>query len=919
MRPLKLTMSAFGPYAGKAQEVDFEELGASGLYLITGDTGAGKTTIFDAITYALYGEVSGDNRDTGMIRSKYATDEETYVELTFQHKGNIYTVNRNPEYTRKKKSGDGTTKQIAKVEFISPDKPPITKIKEANAAIEELIGLTLDQFSQIAMISQGEFRKLLQAKTETRRGIFRSIFKTALFEKIEDHLAKEAKALKQERDDAKKGVRQYIAGIRHSEISLYGEEVEKAKKDEMLTEDVLQLLQALLQEDGEEYEKLEQEIKALDEECKALAAEIGKSKEIQKNRSTLADRKEKEKVIAEEKEKLAEALEQAKETEPAQEELGKAIARIENILPQYDEYQTALEIYEKTVKERKKAEEASAEAETKKAEESCILETLKEEWEALRDISAECEKLRNEEKELSRQKEDIKELLDAFAILGKEEKKLKKKQNAYVEASLRSATLAGEYETKNKAFLDEQAGILAQKLEEGRPCPVCGSTDHPNPAGLSENAPTEAEVKTAKKAYEEAQEITNTASREAGAQSAVVEEKKTFVVGRCNVLLPRVDLEQGEERARELAQELEEKIRDLQTQITRGTKKEKRKQELDKLLPEQEKKVNEVAQKIPEEAAKLATLKANEQSRKDALEAQKEKLTYESRAAAVAEKKRLEGELATLRAQQQKAVEDFNQCTNSLSGMQGEIKSLEESLKDAPAIDCAQLEERKALLESRQSAKGEQKETVASRLQINKTTEDGIAQKAKNITELEQKFVWVNALSDTANGKISGKEKLSLEVYYQGIFFDRILSRANIRLREMSGGQYDLKRARATKSGSSGLDLDIIDHVNGTQRSVNSLSGGEAFLASLSLALGLSDEIQASTGVHLDTLFVDEGFGSLDQETLNKAYSALNRLTEGNRLVGIISHVTELKERIDDQIVVKKDTQGISHCHICRR
>ncbi|MBR4309289.1 MAG: SMC family ATPase, partial [Oscillospiraceae bacterium] len=450
MRPLKLTMSAFGPYAGQPQVVDFEKLGTGGLYLITGDTGAGKTTIFDAITYALYGEASGTSREPDMLRSKYATEEEdTYVELIFCHKGKTYTVRRSPEYRRKKKNDESTAKKPAKIELISPDSTPITKIREANRAIEEIIGLTAEQFSQISMISQGAFRELLQAKTDMRREIFRSIFKTDLYLKLEDTLAAEAKSLKQKREAAKAGIRQYISGITCSEDSLCKEEVEIAKEDGMLMDDVLQLLATLLAEDRAEYDGLTAEITALDEECKALATEIGKYHEIQKNRNTLLDRKEKEKSKTEESEKLAQALDEAETTEPRREELAKEIARIEAVLPQYDEYQTALELHEKTAKELVKAEETAVDAETKKAEAEETLTALKEEWDSLQDISAEREKLQNERKELIRRKEDLQELLDAFATLSKENKKLTKKQKAYTEASRHSTALLATHEQKN--------------------------------------------------------------------------------------------------------------------------------------------------------------------------------------------------------------------------------------------------------------------------------------------------------------------------------------------------------------------------------------------------------------------------------------------------------------------------------------
>ena len=207
---------------------------------------------------------------------------------------------------------------------------------------------------------------------------------------------------------------------------------------------------------------------------------------------------------------------------------------------------------------------------------------------------------------------------------------------------------------------------------------------------------------------------------------------------------------------------------------------------------------------------------------------------------------------------------------------------------------------------------------VHTRITTNESAQKNISKKQTELEALERKYTWMKALADTANGNLSGKDKIMLETYIQTTYFDRILERANIRLRKMSGGQYDLKRRRTAgnKQSQSGLELDIVDHINTTERSVNTLSGGEAFLASLALALGLSDEVQMSTGIKLDTLFVDEGFGSLDSEALSKAYATLAGLTEGNRLVGIISHVAELKERIDKQIVVTKLKAGCSMAQI---
>ena len=246
------------------------------------------------------------------------------------------------------------------------------------------------------------------------------------------------------------------------------------------------------------------------------------------------------------------------------------------------------------------------------------------------------------------------------------------------------------------------------------------------------------------------------------------------------------------------------------------------------------------------------------------------------------------------------------------------MEQLRNQLAEEPEADAGALEVNKAELIGQKSEIDRELQDLHARITANTSAQKHIVAKAKELEELDARYGWMKALSDTANGTVIGKDKVMLETYIQATYFDRILERANIRLRKMSGGQYDLKRRGKASSqrSQSGLELDIVDHINTTERSVNTLSGGEAFLASLALALGLSDEVQMSTGIRLDTLFVDEGFGSLDSEALSKAYLTLAGLTEGSRLVGIISHVAELKEKIDRQIVVTKEFSGGSRAAI---
>ena len=284
----------------------------------------------------------------------------------------------------------------------------------------------------------------------------------------------------------------------------------------------------------------------------------------------------------------------------------------------------------------------------------------------------------------------------------------------------------------------------------------------------------------------------------------------------------------------------------------------------------------------------------------------------------MAEKKALAEKQDMLRRALQAAQDEEQACRERLAGIRAAIEQLRSRLEGEPEMDTAGLEADKNALTEKKAAALQQLREIHARLTTNEMAKRSIVARVKQIAELDAKFTWMKALSETANGNLAGKEKVMLETYIQTTYFDRILSRANIRLKKMSGGQYDLKRRReaGNRVSQSGLELDIIDHINATERSVNTLSGGEAFLASLALALGLSDEVQMSTGIRLDTLFVDEGFGSLDSEALRKAYSTLAGLTEGSRLVGIISHVSELKERIDKQIVVAKRREGGSEARI---
>ncbi len=918
MRPLKLTVAGFGPYAA-VQELDFETLGSSGLYLITGDTGAGKTTIFDAITFALFGEASGENREPGMLRSKYAKAEDpTYVELTFAYDGKEYTVKRNPEYERAKTRGTGITKQAADAQLTCPDGRVVTKLKDVDKAIREIIGLTREQFSQVAMISQGDFRKLLQADTKERQRIFRDIFGTGLFVILQNQLKEKAAQVRDQKDQAARSMQQYIGGMVCGEDSPLSADVRKAKEGQLPIADVMALFEHLLRADRDTEKQLETRLAEIETEMEKITAQLTQAEAYTAAKRSLA---ENEKAEAEQAAALTAAqiaLDEARATIPQQEETAKSITQIDLLMPSYDELKTKTDALGNA---RKKAAAAKADqqaAEDRKAVLTNQLAALKAELESLADVLAEKEKLTAARQQLQDRKAQLQNLKDRMSDLAEQRRLLAKKQADYLAADTESARLAQEYEAKNRAFLNEQAGIIAGTLREGIACPVCGSTTHPAPAALSENAPTEAEVKNAKKTYDAARKATENASLAAGKQQGIVTTTKAAVLKEIETLLP--DTAPKEAAAVACAQigELSAQIKTLDKQLTEAEAKIVRAQTLHTLIPEKETAVSAADIRLTSAREQIVALTASAEELEKQIAALHEKLPFPDKAAAETEKKALQSTLQRLKNALTAAESAFSQSKEKLAAVRAAAEQLRRQLEDGTETDIEELKKQKEVLTTQKTAITAAQKTVHTRTTTNESAQKNIAKKQAEAEALERRYAWMKALSDTANGNLSGKDKVMLETYIQTTYFDRILQRANIRLQKMSGGQYDLKRRRTAdnKQGQSGLELDIVDHINTTERSVNTLSGGEAFLASLALALGLSDEVQMSTGIKLDTLFVDEGFGSLDAESLSKAYATLAGLTEGNRLVGIISHVTELKERIDRQIVVSKRKTGGSTAQI---
>lgn len=918
MRPLKLTISGFGPYAG-TQELDFSRLGTGGLYLITGDTGAGKTTIFDAITYALFGEASGDSRDASMLRSKYAApDAPTYVELTFDYGGKSYQVKRSPKYTRAKTRGTGNTKQAATAELVYPNGNVVTKLKEVNTAIRDIIGLTRAQFSQIAMISQGDFRKLLQAGTEERQKIFRDIFRTKFYDLLQSKLKENVLAVGREKDEISRSIGQYMRSVTCKEDSVYSPDVEKARAGQLPMAEFQKVLEAIWEEDTGAEKKLDSDLDAVEKELDAVKEQLTKAEAYQKEKTELFGKQEQERALSTQLQEAKGAKDAAKDTEPQQRELTNRLAQWELLLPKYDDLNT---LEAKLTTAKKDLADAMRKRETAQALQAQLnveIQSLKEEHSQLSSAEAQKERLSNQLGNASDRKEKFTKLLSEIKSFNAEQEKLNELQQAFQAALATSSRLLQIYNDKNAAFLREQAGMMASNLEEGNPCPVCGSIHHPVLAALSQDAPSEADVKHAKKKYEDADKETQLASQKASKQNGTVETAREALLKTVSDLLPGTSLEEASAAAKKEAAEIQSEINGLNKELAEIKEKIQRKQALEKQIPSKEEEYQKAVNAYTDADTKIKLCNGSIEALQTQADELRSELPSPDKAAAKAQQEADREQLDKLKQAQAEANEKYSAYDKELTGVRSAIAQLGQQLADQPEWDTEALNEQKEALTLRKTELRNAQGNVSYRITANTGARDHIAAQASTLADLEQQYAWMKALSDTANGDVSGKQKIKLETYIQGAYFDQILMRANIRLQKMSGGQYDLKR-RDTVDGyksQSGLELDIVDHINASERSVNTLSGGESFLASLALALGLSDEVQMSTGIRLDTLFVDEGFGSLDPEALNKAYNTLASLTEGNRLVGIISHVAELKERIDRQIVVSKKPSGGSTAEI---
>lgn len=891
MKPINLEMSAFGPYKDKV-EIDFSKLGESGIFLITGDTGAGKTTIFDAIVYALFGEVSGSNRQTSTIRSDFADNNtDTYVIFDFIHKGKKYKIKRIPQYERPKKSGEGFTKNLADAS-IEWDDNVISGISSVNEKVEEILGINAKQFKQISLLAQGEFLKILFAESKDRTEIFRKIFDTNIFNNITNLLRIRLKENSENLNNLKNSFTTNTYNIVWKETPNIIQNLKSKDLNQIEIKEILELLEKEIEINKEYASEIDKEVIKIENKIKKEEAKIVKTEEQNKKIDKYKQLLEQEKELESQKKHYQN---QQAIVEKNQKILAIVLPKEENVKTlksEVSKYTSLLEISKKEI-EKLKQEESK----------------VKEKEGQLKDLKTALEKYQKLQAEFGIIKEETKKIQAIEKIIEDKENAIKK----YNKVNIEYQEISKKYLDEEDKFFKEQAGVLAEKLEENKPCPVCGSLEHPNIATKSETVLSKEQLeelkeRREKKAKENDQNKEKITQISATLETLINEIKKEdeFDINKYSS-----EVKAKYEKQEELIYTEEEKAINIYQNLT-GQKLRIQEFSFEQYKADFEEHIKLQNEKITKYNTLIETYEKTIKEKNTELEnCQIEyKNAYNSLGFETEEQYKenvLDEQKCALIS---KEIQNYN---NKVIENKTKINELVEQVKDKEKVDVEQdklqLQEIvKSLKEKRQIQIKEK-----SDLQNNKKILSLLKVNAESLIIQIEKYLNYDELYRTASGTLTGKRRIEFEQYVQATYFDMIIIEANKRLEIMTDHRYLLVRKEASDKikDKIGLDLDVIDNYSGKKRDVKSLSGGESFKAALALALGVSDVIQSySGGVVVDTLFIDEGFGSLDMESREQAISTLNLLSDNNKLIGIISHVTELKERLDKKIIIEKSAEG---------
>ena len=873
MKPIQLVLSAFGPYVERTV-IDFSALGEEGLFLIAGDTGAGKTTIFDAISFALYGEASGgkEKRKSKSFHSDYVSDQtETYVELTFRHRGETWWIRRNLEYQRpskKKKDGmETTTQQAADAQMRNEDTgEEILRKEDVNRRVRELLGLTQDQFTQTVMIAQGDFLKILTASSDDRKKLFRDLFHTNLYVDLQSRLQEKNRACA----DEQKALEQVI-------LSAEGKidpEAEFAEREILLsycgqiqhTDALCALLARLIEQEKAAQEQARAQKKEAADQIGALIAAVTEGERVNRDfadweskRARLAALTAGQGEIDAQRAALA-AARRAQQLETDEALMRRTRRDMDAQRAALSEAQAALEQAEKALPE---TETRMKEAESRGGEIHALLAQAKQMEDCL-PVLGEVERLKAA---LDTQKRELQRLTEDSS----------RAQAAYTAA-------------QNSYYLS-QAGLLARELKAGQPCPVCGSTAHPCPAQITPETVTRQALEQAAKRRETAERAQGDAATRLATNQAALDERED----RLRAL--KIGADETQQRLAARIDAAHQAAADRQRAIDAARSAY---QALDKRKT--------AAQSAVDAAQKqLAALEKDLRAQTEAFEQKRAAHGFEDEAS-YRLAKRTNAEIERL----DREIRNFDEQKRTLAAQTHE---LEEKLSGRQRTDLTALQNRRAAALDRQAKAENAEKAMVRKLTLHESAEREIRQANAAIQKKRGKWQIIQELYTCCAGIAAGnpRAKLTFEAYVQQYYFRFVVAAANKRLTRLTDGMFTLRvmREAANRVSQSGLDLEVLDRSTGQARDVSTLSGGESFLASLALALGLSDAVQSQSGqIRMDAMFIDEGFGSLDENALRSSIDVLLELADGKRLIGIISHVQELEERIDKQIVVTKTPNG---------
>ncbi|MGN7398990.1 SbcC/MukB-like Walker B domain-containing protein [Cytobacillus praedii] len=1029
MRPLKLTMQAFGPYAG-CEHIDFTKLGSRTMFVISGKTGSGKTTIFDGISFAIYGKASGEDRNGPDLRSQFAKDETlTEVSLEFTLRNKTYFITRSPQQEKKKARGDGFTTIGAKAELYVYGKDGNRQLLAANVRdvdekVKEIMIIDSNQFRQILMIPQGEFRKLLTSESKDKEVILQRLFHTQIYKRVEEKLKEDAVDLRKMVEKQVDHRNQAIQNIK----ALYNEELKEYLAAGSLNDHlIMPLLQAEISQMSEELEKLADQLKIKQEERNTIQQKLYEAEAIAKQLKAKDDLQNRKAVLEKEEEKfslmevqinLAQKAAVLAQQEELCHHLKKEVDESNRELSAIKEQITHLSIQLKEHEEKWIAEKEREPERKAIGEQISYLNNVKSDIESFASVQKEVQELGRELDICSREKSALEELgkrIEKNIVALKDEKQaIDQNQLKLVEVIHKLEQLAGEIALINKfedqhsrleqatsqfdkrkeflanavarladaksmtleleqKWLHGQASLLASKLHVGEGCPVCGSEHHPKLATTSTEVPNEKDIKMAKQQYDEIEKEKGSAERAFyEAQSIVLSLEETlkniigdiqsqhpdlspddFSVYKESIMSKRQELKATHSLLTTSVERLSDCEKELQTfeqdREKYGSELQKKHEQLNEstiLYTEKKTYLNRMMESIPED---LRSIDAFESRLKQSVKKQDElihrlevaqRLYQDSRENLLSVKTKYETIEINMKKTNEQLVREREAFVNRMKE-QGfetygeyngakksnqEIKLLEktfidyreevrsvndrynelhELLLNIERPDMAKLNEVFTDIEERIKSL----QDVYTNLFMKKRDNEELATKINHINEdmkaFEEKYKVIGHLYEIAKGQ--NTYRITFERFVLASFLDDILNEANGRLRKMTSGRYELIRKTDRSKGNvqSGLELLVFDQYTGQERHVKTLSGGESFKAALALALGLADVVQQyAGGVSLETMFIDEGFGTLDPESLDQAIEALIDIQSSGRLVGIISHVPELKERIDARLEV---------------